>query len=269
MSDPTLQDQIDAAKVYEALFVPALFGQWASKVADATRVQAGQRVLDVACGTGVLAREISSRMGSSVHVVGLDPGPGMLAVARELAPAVTWRQGAAESLPFQDGSFDTVVSQFGLMFFGDRLQALREMLRVLVPAGKVVVAVWDTLEAMPAFAAEVTLIERIAGVAAANALRAPFVLGERREVVSLFKDAGAGSVVLTTHEGTARFPSIRVMVEADLRGWLPVMGVLLSEQQIRQILDEAETELRSYAGPEGPTTFDVRAHIVTASKALT
>ncbi|MBA4158924.1 MAG: methyltransferase domain-containing protein [Gemmatimonadetes bacterium] len=88
MSEPTLQAQIDAANAYEALFVPALFGQWAPKVADAARIQPGQRVLDVACGTGILAREVTSRMASSGHVAGIDPSPGMIAVAKQLAPAI-------------------------------------------------------------------------------------------------------------------------------------------------------------------------------------
>src|SRR5688500_232640 len=115
MSDPTLQPQIDAAKAYEQLFVPALFAQWAPKVLNAARLEAGQRVLDVACGTGVLAREALRRVGSSGHVTGIDAVPGMLAVAKQLAPNIEWRQGTAESLPFADGSFDAVVSQFGLM----------------------------------------------------------------------------------------------------------------------------------------------------------
>jgi len=264
MSAPALQAQVGAAKVYEALFVSALFGQWVSRVADAAQVQSGQRVLDVACGTGVLARAILSRAGPSGQVVGLDPDPGMLAVANELAPAVTWRQGAAESMPFPDQSFDAVVSQFGLMFFGDRQQAVREMLRVLTAEGRLAVAVWDALETMPAYAAEVALLERVAGRPAADALRAPFVLGNRDDLSRMFGNAGATSVVITTHEGTARFPSVRVMVEADLRGWLPVMGVLLTEEQIGRVLTEAEAELVKYVGPDSSVAFAVRAHVVAA-----
>src|SRR5262245_30404570 len=124
MSLPALQAQIDAARAYEALFVPALFGQWAPKLADAAQIQPGQRVLDVACGTGIVAREVSARIGSGGRVVGVDPSPGMLAVARQLAPNIEWREGVAESLPFPDQSFDTVVSQFGLMFFTDRPRSL-------------------------------------------------------------------------------------------------------------------------------------------------
>ena len=84
MGKPTLQAQVDAANAYEALFVPALFGQWAPKVADAAQIQPRQRVLDVACGTGILAREIAARIGSGKRIGGVDPSPGMVAVAKQL-----------------------------------------------------------------------------------------------------------------------------------------------------------------------------------------
>ena len=266
MSEPSLQARVDAAKAYEALFVPALFAPWARKVADAARIAPHHSVLDVACGTGVLAREIHSRTGAKGSVAGLDPNPGMLAVARELAPAVSWRQGVAESIPFPDRSFDAVVSQFGLMFFTDRVKALREMLRVLTPRGRLVVAVWDELESMPAYARETELLERLAGPRAADALRAPFVLGNREPFAALLRDAGAVSTEITTDACTARFPSVRVMVEADLRGWLPAMGVMLGEEDIVRILQEAEQALAEYVDPDGTVSFEVRAHVATATK---
>ncbi|HEU0075596.1 MAG TPA: class I SAM-dependent methyltransferase [Dehalococcoidia bacterium] len=266
MTEPALQAQIDAANAYEALFVPALFRQWAPIVVDAAQIRPGQRVLDVACGTGILAREVTSRTGPTGFVAGLDSSPGMLAVAQRLAPAVEWRQGAAESLPFSDQSFDAVVSQFGLMFFTDYRQALREMLRVLNPGGRLAVAVWDSLDNIPAYAAEVALLERVAGRRAADALRAPFVLGNRKDLATLFADAGVVSAEITIHHGTAQFSSIRTMVEADLRGWLPVMGVILTEDQIVRILQEAEHVLSSYVTREGRVTFECPAHIVRATK---
>jgi SAM-dependent methyltransferase len=266
MSEPTLQAQIDAANAYEALFVPALFGQWAPKVADAAQIRPDQRVLDVACGTGILAREVMSRMGPDGHVTGIDPSPGMVAVAKRLAPTVEWREGVAESLPFPDQSFDTVVSQFGLMFFSDRRQALREMLRVLVSGERLAVAVWDSLDNNPAYASAVALLEQTAGRAAADALRAPFVLGDRKDLAALFSAAGVAAAEITTHRGTAHFPSIRTMVEADLRGWLPVIGVLLGEDEIDRVLREAEPALGSYATADRRVAFGLSAHIVTAHK---
>ena len=265
MSNPTFEAQVAAAKAYETLFVPALFGQWASLVVEAANLVEGERVLDVACGTGVLARNAQHRTGPTGYVAGLDPSPGMLAVAKELSPSVDWRQGAAESLPFPDASFDAVISQFGFMFM-DRDKAAHEMLRVLRPNGRLVVAVWDSTDNIPAYAAEIALLERIAGTRAADALRAPFALGDRERFAEIFRKAGASSVVMNTSKGIGQFPSIRVMVEADLRGWLPVMGVDLSEEKIGRILGEAQEALASYVSDDGRVTFDASAHLLSARK---
>jgi SAM-dependent methyltransferase len=190
----------------------------------------------------------------------------MVAVAKLLAPAIEWHEGVAESLPFPDRFFDAVVSQFGLMFFTDGHQAVCEMLRVLAPGGHLAVAVWNSLENNPAYARAVELLEQNAGRRAADALSAPFVLGDRQELIALFSKAGMPSAEITTHHGTGRFPSIRTMVEADLRGWLPVMGVFLTEDEIGRVLQEAEHALKSYATRDGRVAFDLSAHLVVAKK---
>ena len=255
MAEPNMQALIEAASAYERLFVPALFQEWANRVADAAGLRPGQRVLDVACGTGVLARAVAARVGPVGSVVGIDMNPGMLTVAGQIAPALDWRQAQAESLPFEDRSFDAVVSQFGLMFFGDRQAALREMGRVAVPGGQLVVAVWDSLEHSPAYAMEVALVERHAGSRAGVPLRSPFSLGDPLLLTALFADAGLSDARVTTYPGTARFPSIRSMVEADLRGWLPLMGVDLDPMTTDAILADAETALRSFVSSSGSVEF--------------
>lgn len=260
------EQQRAAAAAYEDLHVPALFKQWAPLVLEAARIRAGSRVLDVACGTGVLAREAARLTGDSALVSGLDANPGMLAVAEELAPTIDWTEGIAESLPFETGSFDAVVSQFGLMFFLDRVAALSEMNRVLKLGGRVAVAVWDSLENSEAFPIEVELLQNLVGPEAADALRAPFVLGDKARLLSLFEKAGYQSAEIDTIRGTARFPSIRTLVEADLRGWLPVMGVTLTEDQIEMVLREAEQALRVYVTADGTMEFSSCAHIVSAQK---
>ena len=129
-----------------------------------------------------------------------------------------------------------------------------------------VVAVWDSLDNNPAYSAAVGLLERTAGRPAADALRAPFVLGDRKDLAQLFADAGVASADIATHNGSAQFPSIRVMMEADLRGWLPVMGVILTEDQISSIVKDAEQTLRPWAAADGGVTFPLSAHLVTARK---
>ena len=266
MDGPDRHSRIAAATAYEELFVPALFRQWAGRVADAARLRPAQRVLDVACGTGVLAREAVSRVAPGGSVSGLDPDPGMLAVAERLAPEIEWHRGTAESLPFDDRSFDAVVSQFGLMFFVDRQKALQEALRVLSPGGRLAVAVWASLDDIPAYAAEVELVQRIAGDAAADALRAPFVLGDTAELAALFTSAGVGDVAVTTHRGEALFPSVRSMVEADIRGWLPLVGITLEEEQIVRILEDAEQALQPVVTAADGVRFVTSAHVVTGAK---
>lgn len=266
MSDSDLQRQIAAAKAYEEFFVPALFGQWTSRAVAAAQIQTGHHVLDVACGTGVLAREIASRVGPSGFVAGLDSSPGMLAVAADLAPRIDWRRGTAEALPYPDERFDAVVSQFGLMFFADRRQSFHEMHRVLKRDGHPTVAVWASLESAPAYATEVALVERLAGKRAADALRAPFVLGDPRELARFVASTSMPEATITSQRGMARFPSIRFMVEADLRGWLPLMGVVLTEHQILRILREAEHALGAYVTANGTVTFELAAHLISAAR---
>lgn len=261
------EEEISAASAYEDLHVPALFQRWAPRVVEAAGISRGDRVLDVACGTGVLAREAAMRAGDEGFVAGLDPGAGMLAVAERLAPSVEWRQGVAESLPYADESFDALVSQFGLMFFQDRAAAIREILRVLAPGGRLAVAVWESLENSEAYSIEAALLDRLAGRQAGDALRAPFVLGDKDQLAALFQTSGVSPVNIASIHGTARFPSIRTMVEADLRGWLPVMGVDLPEEQIAIILDESEQALAQYITADGSVEFDAPAHIVTGTKA--
>jgi SAM-dependent methyltransferase len=267
--DPT-PSRIDAATVYEQLFVPAEFQEWAPRLVAAARIQPGQQVLDVACGTGVLAREVARRTGPTGFVAGVDINPGMLAVAARAAAdarlSIEWREARAEALPYADGFFEAVVSQFGLMLFSDRLGALREMQRVLTPDGQLAIAVWDTLDKTPAYAAVVESLERAAGAGAAEALRAPFSLGDRRTLGALFADAGMPMATITTHVGRARYPSVRTMLEAELRGWMPGIGIVFSDDQSERIIAEAERALSAYVTAEGGLTFDSPAHIVTATK---
>jgi SAM-dependent methyltransferase len=174
----------NAAEVYERELVPAVFAAWAPLVVDLAAPQPGERVLDVACGTGVVARLAAQRVGGTGQVVGLDLNPGMLAVAAGVAPPasptwapITWREASALALPLADATFDIVYCQLGLQFFADRPVALREMARVLVPGGRVALMVWRALQYSPGFGVLAAALERYVSVEAAAIMRAPFALG--------------------------------------------------------------------------------------------
>ncbi len=267
MNESIPAEALAGARAYEDLHVAALFAEWAPRVLEAAGVGGGDDVLDVACGTGVLARAATGIVRPGGTVSGVDLSPAMLAIAENIEPEAAWHQGDAGALPFEDAGFDAVVSQFGLMFFPDRRAAIGEMLRVLRPGGRLAVAVWDALEASPVYPIEVDILDRMAGSAAAEALRAPFVLGDKEALAELFRSAGVEAVEVRTTVGEGRFPSVRSMVEADLRGWLPVMGVYLDDGLIEQILVEAEIAFDRFVADDGAMVFDSPAHIVTGRKA--
>jgi len=265
MDEATLHRQIKAATVYEEFFVPALFHQFAAPTLAAAGIGPGHHVLDVACGTGVVARSAAALVGTEGRVVGLDPNPGMLTVARQVSPDIEWREGVAEAIPYPDGMFDAAVCQFGLMFFADRVQGLHEMRRVLKSTGRISVSVWDSLENTPAYSILVALIQHLVSKRAADALRTPFVLGDSSELGAVFREAGMATVKITTHEGRARYPSVRSWVLTDIKGWFPLVDVVLEPSEYETLLDAAERALSVFTNPAGTVDFPISIHVASFS----
>ena len=260
------QDLIDAARGYEALFVPALFEVWTRHLVAGANVGPGSHVLDIACGTGVLARAALERSGADGKVVGADPAPGMLAAANEIESAIEWILCSAEALKVEDESFDCVISQFGMMFFEDREKSAAEMFRALKPGGSLAIAVWRSIEHNPAYADIISVLQENVGTSAADALRLPYRLGNADEIIAVLRKGGFGNVNVAAITETATFPSSRQMVEAELRGWLPLFDIFLSEEEISEVLIESDKTLGKYAAPTGAAVFPTSAHVFTAQK---
>ncbi|TDD30337.1 methyltransferase domain-containing protein [Kribbella turkmenica] len=212
----TFQITPEQAELYEERFVPALFAHWVDAVLDAADVRAGQDVLDVACGTGIVARHAAERVGATGHVTGLDLNQAMLAVAARRGPDLTWQQGDVAALPFEDGSFDAVTCQSAAMFFPDVVGALREMGRVTRPGGKVAVQVFDLREDQPAYGPWIAMVGRHAGADAVRMLGTYWVHGDRELMCERCAAAGLRVTAIHNHERPATFPSVEAMVLTEV-----------------------------------------------------
>lgn len=258
-------DSLSPAEVYDSRFVPALFGPWGRRVCELADVGPGHQVLDVACGTGALALAAAERIGAEGRVVGLDPNPEMLAVARRKSSRVEWHDGRAEEIPFRDGSFDRVVSQFGFMFFEDPARALRQMARVLRTGGRLVVAVCDALDHSPGYAVLTELLQRLFGPEPAQAFRAPFALGDRDRLAGIAAAAGLRAEVRRV-EGSVRFDSIEDLVASE-RACAWTLGGVLDDEQFARLSAAAAESLAPFAGADGRVSFGMPALCVVAEKA--
>ena len=250
-----------AAQVYDAFFVPALFAQWTNVVLDAADVRPGQEVLDVGCGTGVLARAAAARVGDPGHVAAVDPNDGMLAVARHAEAGIDWRAGIAEQLPFPDRSFDRTVSQFALMFFTDPKGALRELSRVTRRDGRLALMVWDQLPKNQGYGRLASLVEDFFGSDAADAIRAPFRLGDPTLLADIASH-GIRDPRVACHHGVARFESLDAWLHTEIRGW--TLADIVDDEGFATLLDAARDQLADFAdGTE--IAFDVSALVVSGA----
>jgi SAM-dependent methyltransferase len=258
------------AEIYERYLVPAVFAPWAAMLIEQAALQPGERVLDVACGTGVVARLAAQQVGSTGQIIGLDNDAERLAVARSLPPipgvSLEWQEGSALAMPFADASFDALLCQQGLQFFPDRPAALHEMHRVLVPGGRLVLSVWGSLERCPGHATLVGALQRRLATAAASHLRSFFALGEALEVRSLLAGGPFNKVQLHTVMRTVRFASPEQFVRIEMfpsHPESPVAG--MDKRALSVLISEVNTALQPYVSPDG-LAFPMQAHLVTAQK---
>jgi SAM-dependent methyltransferase len=256
------QLSLDAAEQYEARFVPAIFAEWAPLLIDIARIGPGWSVLDVACGTGIVARTAADRMAGTGRVVGLDLNHGMLAVARRARPDLEWRQGDVASLPFADGSFDAVLCQMALMFFPDRVRAVREMARVGRPGGVVALAVPASLDEQPAYGPFVEMAARVAGSEAVSLLSTYWSCGDLGELQRTVAGAGLEVTEVRTHAGTARFASAEELAVTEVEG--SPLADRITPDAYTAIRAGSRAVLSPFVAPDGTLHAPLHGHLVAA-----
>jgi ubiquinone/menaquinone biosynthesis C-methylase UbiE len=249
------QLESNSAEAYER-YLAAAFSPWADALTAAAELKAGERALDVACGTGIVARHAARRVGAGGTVVGLDLNDAMLTVARAVTagsqPSIEWRQGDVTRLPFPDRHFDAVFCEQALQFFPEPLKALREMRRVLADGGRAAISVCRPLEFCPAYVALADALERFAGAEAAAMMRSPFSRWRVAELKALAGDAGFARVSVRIEVASLRYPSASEFLrrEAASSPLAPLVGTL--DANVRaELVRELESALGDHTDDEG------------------
>jgi len=248
---------LDIFDTYERRMVPAVFRPWAERLIDAAGLRSGERVLDVACATGIVARVAAERVGPSGSVTGLDLLAGMLEAARiaskDVDPQIQWVEGNAAEMPLPESSFDAVLCQQGLQFFPDKVAALKEVRRVLASGGRALMSVWGSIEHSPAVEALQRALERhvpdVAGF-----LPVVFSLSDPEQLAGLLREAGFVEVSVLAVTADVSFASVEDYLHTYL-GSTPLGGIVASLPQERRdaIGEDIAGSLREYIGPTGLT----------------
>ena len=254
-----------AAENYHRHLVPAIFAPWAEDLVDLAAPRPGDRVLDVACGPGVVARLAARRAGPG-QVTGLDINAGMLKVARSL-PAelpICWQEGDALHLPFPGQAFHLVLCQQGVQFFPSPAAGLDQMRRVLIPGGRIALAVWGPIERSPGFSALAAALEHHVSAAAAAAARSPFSLPGTTDLRDLMHRAGLQNVEVHSRTKMLHFPPPAEFVRQYVWG-SPIAatvggkGAAALEPAIREVTEA----LQPYLNDHG-LSFPIENHLATA-----
>ncbi|MEO8076131.1 MAG: class I SAM-dependent methyltransferase [Acidobacteriota bacterium] len=195
MSEAQLFAATTFTEIYERVLVKPLFRPFAEQLIARIAPNRGDSVLDVACGTGIVARGARERLGPDARIVGVDVAPAMLAVARTVDPSIDWLEGNAVSLPVSaDEHFTVVTCHQGLQFMPDKPAAIREMRRVLAPGGRVAIATWRSLEDVPGVLELNTVAERHVG----RIVDSRHGFGDGNALKDLLIDAGFSGVNVET-----------------------------------------------------------------------
>lgn len=260
----TFDLSLEQAHAYEDLFVPALFAQWVPTLLAHARVGQGQDVLDVACGTGVVARAAQRLVGASGRVCGIDLNPAMIGVARGVAPDLEWRVGDAADLPYPDDCFDAVTCQSALFFFPDPAQACAEMARVLRPGGTLALQTYAGVEDQPGYGPLVRTVVRHAGDEAGDLLGTYWSRGDLAELRTLLDTAGLTPTSTESVLGEVTFPTVDALVQTEIHA--TPLASRIDERVFLAIARDARSALAEYVTVRGDVRLPIRAVFIAGQK---
>jgi ubiquinone/menaquinone biosynthesis C-methylase UbiE len=268
------QPRLTPAEMYEQYWGPAIFQPWAEVLLEYAQPKIGEHVLDLACGTGIVARLVAPRVGPQGRVVALDVNPVMLDGGRAIPPPqgapVEWRLCNAMQLDLPDRSFDLVVCQQGMQFVPDRAAAVREVRRVLKPGGRFVLATWKSIQDHPLYQAQAEVEARYLeplGVDGED-LIAPFSLNDPGELTRLLEEAGFTSIQVYSHSQDAVFTAPEKFVENSEYAYAAVIPQFVEnpsafEAFVQAVKQELAPVLAEYQAGE-TIVFPMHAFITTA-----
>ena len=257
-------------EAYERHLVPAIFAPWATVLLELTRLEPGERVLDAACGTGVVARAAISRVGATGTVTGIDLNAGMVAVARAAAgeadQSIAWREGNLQALPFADCAFDVVLCQQGLQFCPGKAAAVSELRRVLRGGGRVALSVWRDIRHFPYLVAITSALADHLVAEASQRMSAPCSFGSADALRALMKQGGFEDVQVRIDVLPMRVPSLEAFLPAQFVASPVAADVGALDERARvAFFDDIRRRLLPYMDDAG-LAVPFEAHSVTASR---
>jgi len=259
----------DGPETYERYIVPTWMLDWTEDLLSAGRVGPGKRVLDVACGTGIVARKAAAIVGPGGRIAGLDANEGMLNVAgtcarKEGLAAVEWYHSDVSCMPFSSGEFDTVLCHQGLQFFPDKNAALMEMARVLAPGGRLVLGVWGSTDRCPYVIAVSGVLETYLGADSTALLRQASSLSDRNILLSLVRKAGFSDIHFRAETKLSRHPSLTELLPAYFSIFPVAEEISAMQEEARtRMFCCMKTALASYCENDG-LAVPTENYIVTA-----
>src|SRR5215475_5146704 len=261
---PGWQLEGNAPLAFDTYIADVFLQDYSRRLVEVAGIKPGDRVLDVACGTGVVTRLVANKIGSAGQVVGLDLNAGMLARARasaETTAAIEWRLGSATDMPFADATFDCILCQHGLQFIPDKAAAMSEMHRVLADRGRTVISVWHSIEHCPWQAAIADAIDRNVGSEQAAQIRSAFSLGDANQLRQIIIAAGFRRVEIQIDRETIRHTSIAEYVPGYISATPVAAAVAVLDKEAQtKIITDVRDALAAYRVGDG-LAAPIEAHV--------